>query len=352
MYFTMKKILMMTCAAVVLMACGGKSDSKATVEILEKMGVKTDSLMILSDSLVISLDRQLTSLDAEQTVKLCGNIEPQIKDDEQMEGLVSVAAAKTLDSGVPLLFLWHEYGDGGVMFACTYDKEGRFIDGIELGPWSHKLETPGDGTYTSEEVSNKGVFTADGFVLNRTLVFTQKEEDMSAKWSIVKSYTYGVDDKGKITLKDTKVSQEGKVPADRLLSDDIADMARFSATDPQVLAMMEKLAARDDVKKSEDHTYELAVEAAGLFEKASDSFVKWAAAHTTSPLMAYVQKAVEAGAIDKVRFDAEVDNLADADGKTALQDIAKTWKVEDTADIDDGGDDLGDVVSDDFIEDF
>ena len=348
----MKKILLIVCAVCMLVACGGKSGSKATVDFLEKMGVNTDSLTILGDSLNISLTQPLVHLDADQTVRLCANIEPQVADEEQVEGLFSVAAAKPLDGGKSLLFLWHEFGGGGVMYACTYDADGRYADGIELGPWNYLLETPGDGIYTSEQESDGGTFSADGFTLLRSISFTQKEEGMTAKWGINKTYTYRIDDKGHITLVDVKAAQEGKVPADRLLSDDIADLARMSAADPQLLSKMETMAGRDDIRQSEDHAYELAVAVADVFEKSPAALVQWMAAHRDSPLMAYVQKAVESGAIDKARFDAELESLADAEAKTALQDLPKTWKVDAAGGIDDEDEDLGEVVSDDFVEEF
>lgn len=347
----MKKILLVVCAAAMLVACGGKSGSQDSVPFLDKMGVRTDSLQVLGDSILISLERQLTHLDAEQTVKLAAGIEPQVKDEATTEGLVSIAAAKALSNDVNILFLWHEFGAGGVMYACTYDAEGKYMDGIELGPWSHKMETPGDGTYTCEEEACKGVFTADGFVIDRALSFTEKEEDMSSKWKIEKSYVYAVDDKGKITLKETKVNKSGNVPAERIISDDIADMARMSASDPQTLTMMEKLAARDDVKNSEDHAYELAVALAGVFEKVPAAITSWAAAHRDSPLMAYLQKAVEGAAIDRAALETELEGIADADAKTALQEMVKTWKTE--APADEAADEEDIFSEDDFVgEDF
>lgn len=348
---TMKKILLMVCAAVMLVACGGKSGSKDGVAFLEKMGVRADSLQVLGDSIFISLDRQLTHLDAEQTVKLCAGIEPQIKDEDSPEGLMAVAAAKNLSDEVAMLFLWHEFGDGGVMYACTYDADGKYLDGIELGPWAQKMETPGDGTYTCEEESNKGVFTADGFVVNRSLAFTQKEEGLTANWKIEKAYTYAVDGKGKITLKETKVNKSGNVPADRLLSDDIADMARMSANDPQTLQIMEKLAVRDDVKQSDDHGDELAVAVAGVFEKAPAAITAWAAAHRDNPLIVYMQKAVEAGAIDKAVLESELEKITDAEAQTALKELVKNWKTDTPAE--EFSDDEDAFSEEDFIgEDF
>lgn len=350
----MKKIFLMASLALLLVACGGKSGSGESVAFLEKLGVKTENVTVLGDSLVISLDKEFAHLDAEQTVKLCGAIEPDVLADNQNdggdvpEGLFSVAAAKAMPGDVALLFLWHEFGDGGVMYACTYDADGKFLDGIELGPWKSKNEMPGDGTYQCEEESNSGVFNADGFVLNRTLAFTQKEEDMTAKWAIEKTYTYLVDKKGVITLKDTKVNKNGNVPADRLLTDEIQDVARMSAKDARIFDTIDKLAARNEVKQSEDHGYEVAVALASVFQRYPADVVAWAAQHRDGALMTALQNAVETGAIEKKAFDTEVEKLSDAEAKAALAEKAKSWKVDATFD-----DEEGEIISDDFeAEDF
>ena len=343
----MKKILLMACMALLMVACGGKSGSKEAIAFLEKMGVNTEDVTVLGDSLVISLEKQLAHLDAEQTAKLCGAVDPDVLGDEP-EGLFSVAAAKAMPGDVALLFLWHEFGDGGVMYACSYDADGKYLDGIELGPWDSKREMPGDGTYQSEEESNSGVFTADGFVLNRKLAFTQKEEDMTAKWAIEKAYTYLIDNKGVITLKDTKVNKNGNVPADRLLSDEIQDVARMSAKDARIFDTIGKLAARNEVKQSDDLGYELATALSAVFQRYPADVVAWAAQHRDGDFMTALQKAVETGAIEKTAFDAEVEKVSDADAKSALQEKAKAWKVDATDDEDEG-----EIISDDFeAEDF
>lgn len=355
MFQTMKKVsfFLFLAGALVMMACG--KSSKAGAQFLENLGIDGGQVQMLGDTIDVRIDTTLFHLNTEQGRALLGGIVPEwAQDTAEVENVASIAAFKTLDNGISLAFLWQEWGDGGSMYVCSYDKQGKFVDGVEYINW-HALNQSsleeGSSFFLNWEERCGGNFTPEGFTIHRIYKGMRTDSEMSdfvPQWTIEKKYVYKVDDKGVMTLAEIQPAQVGKVPAEVLTLDDLRDMAKLPASDKQALDKLNKKAAANGVAQADESSkiFSEVENAIGtIFERHPLEFLQWMINHPgeQSSLNRFIEKADGYGYIDRATFDAQLEKLTDEAGKEYLTNLTKNWfnsEKEAVVAEDDFGDDM------------
>lgn len=340
-------------ATMMMMVACGKS-SKGDIAFLDNLGIDADEVQLLADTIDVKIDTTLFHLNNEQGRALLGGIVPEwAQDTADVENVASIVAFKTLDNGVSLAFLWQEWGDGGSMYICSYDKEGKFADGVEYVNWRALDQSSieeGSSFFLNWEERCGGCFTPQGFTIHRIYKGMRTDSEMSEfvpQWTLEKKYVYAVDDKGKMTLSDIQPVQTGKVPAEILTLDDLRDMAKIPASDDKVLDKLNQKASATGVAQADESSkiFSEVENALGtIFERHPQSLIQWMAVHPgeQSSLNRFLEKADGYGVIDRQRFDAELEKLTDEAARDYLKNLTKNWFKSEETDI---------VGEDDFTDD-
>lgn len=333
----MKKIsfFLLTAAAIVMMACG--KSSKTGAQFLDNLGIDADQVQFLGDTIDVRIDTTLFHLNNEQGRALLGGIVPEwAQDTADVENVASIVAYKTLDNGISLAFLWQEWGDGGSMYICSYDKDGKFADGVEYINWQALNQSSleeGSSFYLNWEERCGGNITPQGFTIHRIYKGMRTDNEMGEfvpQWTIEKKYVYTVDDKGKMTLTEIQPVQVGKVPAEILALDDLRDMAKMPASDDKALDKLNQKAGANGVAQADESSkiFSEVENALGtIFERRPQQFLQWMVNHPgeQSALNRFIEKADGYGFIDRESFDRELEKLTDEAGKEYLANLTKNW---------------------------
>ncbi|MBR4390392.1 MAG: hypothetical protein IKT00_14630 [Prevotella sp.] len=327
---------LLTLAVAMLMVACGKS-SKNEARFLDNLGIDVDQVQMLKDTIDVKIDTTLFHLNNEQGKALLGGIVPEWAEDTiDVEGVASIVAFKTLDNGVSIAFLWQEWGDGGSMYICSYDKDGKFADGMEFINWQALNQSSMEeesSFFLNWEERCGGNFTNDGFTIHRIYKGMRTDSEMTdfvPQWTIDKTYTYKVDDKGMMTLGDVQLTQVGKVPADVLTLDDLRDLAKIPASDKTVIDKLnQKAGAKEVIHADEDSKIFSEVENAigTIFERNPLGMLQWMINHPgeQSSLNRFIEKADGFGVMDRERFDKAVEKLSDEAGRAYLRNLTKDW---------------------------
>ena len=321
--------------AMMMVACG--KSSKGGAEFLDKLGIDADQVQMLADSIDVRIDTTLFHLNTEQGKALLGGIVPEWAEDTvDVEGVASIVAYKKLDNGVSLAFLWQEWGDGGSMYICSYDKDGKFADGMEFINWQALNQSSmeeGSSFFLNWEERCGGNFTPKGFNIHRVYKGMRTDSEMSdfvPQWTIDKTYAYEVDDKGKMKLADIQLTQVGKVPADVFTLDDLRDLAKTPASDTKVIDKLNQKAGAKEVATADEESkiFSEVENALGtIFERNPSGLLQWMVGHPgeQSSLNRFMEKADGFGVIDRDTFDEAVEQLADEAGRAYLRNLTKDW---------------------------
>ncbi len=333
----MKKysFILSVAVAMLMVACGKSSNNGA--QFLDNLGIDADQVQMLSDSIDVKIDTTLFHLNTEQGKALLGGIVPEWAEDTvDVEGVASIVAYKKLDNGVSLAFLWQEWGDGGSMYICSYDKDGKFADGMEFINWQALNQSSmeeGSSFFLNWEERCGGNFTPKGFNIHRVYKGMRTDSEMSdfvPQWTIDKTYAYEVDDKGKMKLADIQLTQVGKVPADVLTLDDLRDLAKTPASDTKVIDKLNQKAGAKEVATADEESkiFSEVENALGtIFERNPSGLLQWMVGHPgeQSSLNRFMEKADGFGVIDRDTFDEAVEQLADEAGRAYLRNLTKDW---------------------------
>ena len=330
----MKKSILLVVAAICLAACG-KSGSKGHA-FLDELGINTDSVQILGDTIDVSTDSIMYHLNNEQAARLLGGIAPEWANDSvEVTDLASIVAVKELPTGGTLAFLWQESGDGGTMYICTYDSDGKYADGMEFVNWkmlNQGFMEDNSSAYFSEKEDCGGRFTDNGFTIHRTLSGMKSDTEMAEfqpQWTIDKTYTYAVTPEGKLQLKSVDLKKQGNVSAQVLLRDEIRDFAKMPASDASIVEKLNTLAQRKDVQNidEEDRSYgELLWTVNSVYDRYPKDMMKWLCQHKDSNGLAPLMKKADGyGVLSRERIDADIEKLFSGDDANYLKEATKDW---------------------------
>lgn len=330
----MKKSILLVIAVICLTACG-KSGSTG-LAFLDELGISKDSVQILGDTINVSTDSIMYHLNNDQAARLLGGIAPEwAVDSVEVTDLASLVAIKELATGCTLAFLWQESGDGGTMYICTYDSDGKYADGMEFVNWkmlNQGFMEDNSSAYFSEKEECGGRFTEDGFTIHRTLSGMKSDTEMTdfqPQWTIDKTYTYAVASDGKLQLKGVELKKQGNVSDKVLLRDEIRDFAKMPASDGSIIEKLNTLTMRKDVQgiEEEDRSYgELLWTVNSVYDRYPSQVLKWLCQHKDSNGLAQLMKKADGfGVLSRERIDADIEKIGGGDDANYLKELTKDW---------------------------
>lgn len=255
---TMKKAnLLMLLVAMVISALSLSArtplvDSPGHIRMLERLGIRMDSLYWMGDT-VTQADFGYVQINDEKPAllgKVHGFGEFEDPDMEADMGIYSIAGVKQYQTAMTLILYSVEHGDGSTQELAAYHPRGELVDYINMGYWYEWNGYNMDDEPASDVSINTNsylTFTDDGFDLHITdEVYDINDFERLAKnckGRAVKVVHYAYDGMDGFKLLGIDFYHEGMFIADYYAYTDISDLRYYPMTDTKVFDRLNEIAA-------------------------------------------------------------------------------------------------------------